>query len=67
MASTCSQLIVDRCYPHASTVESGFRFLKPPPSSDVPLFGGDARFQLYHLILRRSDLTAVNFHLLDNY
>src|SRR5271170_3740120 len=46
MASTCSQPIADRCYPHASTVEPGFRFLKPPPSSDVLLFGGDARFNL---------------------
>ena len=34
MASTCSQPIA-HSYPHASIVESGFQFSKPPPSSDA--------------------------------
>jgi hypothetical protein len=34
MASTCSQPIA-HSYPHASIVESGFQFSKPPLSSDA--------------------------------
>ena len=45
MASTCSQPIA-HSYPHASIVESGFQFSKPPPSSDASLFGCAARFNL---------------------
>jgi hypothetical protein len=45
MASTCSQPIA-HSYPHASIVESGFQFSKPPPSSDASIFGCAARFSL---------------------
>jgi hypothetical protein len=45
MASICSQPIA-YSYPHASIVESGFQFLKPPPSSDASIFGCAARFNL---------------------
>jgi hypothetical protein len=44
MASTCSQPIT-HSYPHASIVESGFQFSKPPPS-DASIFGCAARFNL---------------------
>ena len=44
MASTYSQPIAPS-YPHASINESGFQFLKPPPSG-VSLFGCAARFNL---------------------
>ena len=43
MASTYSQPIA-YSYPHKSTVESGFQFSKPPPSSDASVFGCAARF-----------------------
>jgi hypothetical protein len=45
MASTCSQPIA-HSYPHASIVESGFQFSKPPPSSNTSIFGCTARFNL---------------------
>jgi hypothetical protein len=45
MASTYSQPIA-YSYPHTSTVESGFQFSKPPPSSDASLFGCATRFNL---------------------
>jgi hypothetical protein len=41
MASTCSQPIA-----HASIVELGFQFSKPPPSSDASRLGCAARFNL---------------------
>jgi hypothetical protein len=45
MASICSQPIT-HSYPHTFIVESGFQFLKPPPSSDASLFGCAAHFNL---------------------
>jgi hypothetical protein len=45
MASICSQPIA-HSYPHASIVELGFQFPKPPPSSDASMFGCAARFNL---------------------
>jgi hypothetical protein len=45
MASTCSQPIA-HSYSHASIVESGFQFSKPPLSSDASMFGCAARFDL---------------------
>jgi hypothetical protein len=45
MASTCPQPIA-RSYPHASIMELGFQFSKPPSPADASIFGCAARFNL---------------------
>jgi hypothetical protein len=45
MASTCSQPVA-YSYTHASTVDLGFQFSKPPSPSDARIFGCAARFNL---------------------